>query len=190
MCGGRRGRHDVFFFFFFSSCSQAHLYTLASIDCSSWRYPRGKTRSQTLLGEERGKEKILNDNTLKLRLQSVVGPVRTVFDHLLGGSEARGPERCLVPMDPEMGIRCVFFSLLSSRCKTHLSWKGDRNMTFSLWFFVITFLTVCLFAWICHLEIRIACFSVLFQVFVMIRFWYFSSRLWLRLLCVYVCFFL
>lgn len=141
-------------------------------------------------GEERGKEKILNDNALKLRLQPVVGPVRTVFDHLLGGSEARGPERCLVPMDPEMGIRRVFFSLLTSRCKTHLSWKGNRNMTFSLWFFVITFLTVCLFAWICHLEIRIACFSVLFQVFVMIRFWYFSSRLWLRLLCVYVCFFL
>lgn len=54
-------------------------------------------------GEERGKEKILNDNALKLRLQSVVGPVRTVFDHLLGGSEARGPERCLVPMDPSTG---------------------------------------------------------------------------------------
>lgn len=58
------GEEGTTFFFFFSFflffLLAAHLYTLASIDCSSWRYPRGKTRSQTLLGEEKeeGKELI------------------------------------------------------------------------------------------------------------------------------------
>lgn len=67
--GKRIGEEGTTFFFsfFFSFRSQAHLYTLASIDCSSWRYPRGKTRSQTLLGERRERGRVEGKELITLQ---------------------------------------------------------------------------------------------------------------------------
>lgn len=84
--GKRIGEEGTTFFFsfFFSFRSQAHLYTLASIDCSSWRYPRGKTRSQTLLGERRegGREGTYNVATSSRRLDAGFGTVQQVDEQV------------------------------------------------------------------------------------------------------------